>query len=147
ITLVHKPFKYELKPATGDPGSTATLTIDGERFDHRRLYRFPDMDVRLVPVITENVAAGTLRISQSPSELATLGRLAAMFASQSGALINEATVLTAERGQNMQQRLESDIQSIEEVNAQLNQTNERVLPLLQTLTSQNLGADPSAWKK
>jgi tetratricopeptide (TPR) repeat protein len=146
ITLVHKPFKYELKPATGDPGSTATLTIDGERFDHRRLYRFPDMDVRLVPVITENVAAGTLRISQSPSELATLGRLAAMFASQSGALINEATVLTAERGQNMQQRLESDIQSIEEVNAQLNQTNERVLPLLQTLTSQNLGADPSAWK-
>jgi hypothetical protein len=148
ITLIHKPFKYELRPASGAPGSTATLMIDGEQFDLRRLYRLPDMDVRLVPVISETT--GLLfrgDQQQNASALAILSRLGAGMASQSGALIGEATELTEQRGQEVQQRLENDVRSIDETNAQINQTNERLLPLLETLTSQNLGVDPVAWKK
>ena len=48
VNLVHKPYKYEVKPGTG-PGSTATLFVDGELFDRQRLYRFPDVDVRVIP--------------------------------------------------------------------------------------------------
>jgi hypothetical protein len=44
------------------------------------------------------------------------------------------------------QTLEDDIRTIEAVNAQIDRTNARVLPLLQTLTGQNFAADPTAWQ-
>ena len=48
IGLIHRPYKYKVVPGAG-PGSTAALMVDGEKFDMRRLYRFPDLDVRLAP--------------------------------------------------------------------------------------------------
>jgi hypothetical protein len=143
ITLVHKPFKYELKPASGARGSTATLTIDGERFDERRLYRFPDIDIRLAPKISLMITSGNT-VASSPLMASRLG---ASLASQTGDLLSDATELTQQRDQDMQRRLENDIQSIEETNAQINETNGHLLPLLETLTGQKLGADPAAWKQ
>jgi Pretoxin HINT domain/HEAT repeats len=147
ITLIHKPFKYELKPASGAPGSTATLMIDGERLDLRRLYRFPDMDIRLAPAISYVAGFGGLSGAADASTLVALGRLGAGLAAQSGAMISAATELNQQRSQDMQQTLENDIRSIEETNAQINQTNDRSLPLLETLTSQKFGVDPPEWRK
>ena len=49
ITLVRRPYKYEVRTGNG-PGSVGELVVDGERFDLRRLYQFPTIDFRLVPV-------------------------------------------------------------------------------------------------
>ena len=50
IARVHKPYKYQIKPAQG-PGTTAALLVDGEQFDIRRLYRIPTIDDRLGPPV------------------------------------------------------------------------------------------------
>ena len=36
---------------------------------------------------------------------------------------------------------------IDQANSQINLINDRVLPLLETLTGQKLGADPDSWRK
>ena len=43
--------------------------------------------------------------------------------------------------------LANDIETVEAVNKQLNQMNDRVLPVLKTLTGQELGPDPEPWRK
>jgi tetratricopeptide (TPR) repeat protein len=155
INVVRRPFKYEVKPGDG-PGSTGVLMVDGERFDIRRFYRFPEVQVSLITV--ENMAvAGAILIAptavtgpsgKGPSQAAAMMTLSGRaFALQQQnyamGLMNEAI----QRDQIVQQKLESDVQTIEEVNAQINETNERVLPLLEALTGQNLGAEPGPWQK
>ena len=46
-----------------------------------------------------------------------------------------------------QRRIEDDVRDLEKWNAEINQTNERALPLLRSLTNQNFGLDPEQWKK
>ena len=46
---VRRPYKYTVRPGSG-PGSTGELYVDGERFDLRRVYQFPTLDLRLFPV-------------------------------------------------------------------------------------------------
>lgn len=46
-----------------------------------------------------------------------------------------------------QQQLEHDIAAVEATNAAYHQLNERVLPILDHLTGQELGEDPEAWAK
>ncbi len=72
INLVARPFKFTVRPGSG-PGSTGELFVDGERFDVRRLYRFPTIDLRLIPVnMSTPITASTfgysrLSLSSSPS--------------------------------------------------------------------------------
>ena len=47
----------------------------------------------------------------------------------------------------VQQTLEDDVRTIQDLNTQIDQLNERVLPVLETLTGQSLGADPEAWRR
>ena len=42
--------------------------------------------------------------------------------------------------------LAQDVQTIEAINAQINQLNDRVLPIVETASGQNLGAEPDKWK-
>ena len=49
INLLRRPYKYTVRPGSG-PGSTGELYVDGERFDLRRVYQFPTVDMRLFPV-------------------------------------------------------------------------------------------------
>jgi hypothetical protein len=45
-----------------------------------------------------------------------------------------------------QQQLQAQVAVIESVNAEIQQANDRVLPVLQELTGQELGPDPEAWR-
>jgi hypothetical protein len=45
-----------------------------------------------------------------------------------------------------QGQIEGDIRLLEQTNAQIDQTNDRALPILQSLTNQNFGVDPDQWK-
>ena len=55
IALIHKPYKYEVKPAT-TPGTPGLLFVDGECFDLQRFYRFPEFDARLIPKLDINLS-------------------------------------------------------------------------------------------
>ncbi len=54
---------------------------------------------------------------------------------------------TFQRDLGVIQTMNQDIQSVQAANNQINQVNGRVLPILETLTGKNLGAEPQSWKK
>ncbi len=151
VALVRKPFKYELKPGDG-PGSTAVLMVDGERFDIRRLYRSPGVKVDFISRIDLMFAtgidvipsvippyAGNNAALQQKSEYVAYRISEGLLAN---ALMNEAMI----RSSAVKQSLDNDIQMLEDLNAQIEQANGRILPLLDALTGQNFGADPRAWQ-
>ncbi len=153
VSAIHRPFKYEIKPGAG-PGSTGSLLVDGERFDIRRFYRFPEVEAQLMPPVQVlanlpilNPAPVTTQAGSSASQVSTMmtlsGRAYAIGRQQLGAIMLQEAFA---RDQVVRQKLESDVAMVEDVNAQINQTNDRVLPLLGSLTGQNFGADPQAWK-
>ena len=65
IGLVRKSFKYEIKPGNG-PGTIGVLFVEGERFDLRRLYRFPDLSPQNSPIDVAGLA-GTELMLLTPS--------------------------------------------------------------------------------
>jgi tetratricopeptide (TPR) repeat protein len=165
IAVVHKPFKYEVKTGKG-PGSTASLMVDGERFDIRRFYRYPDIDIRMVPGLQvweggQNFFPGRVAFAVSPGrQQVNPSPFALMFAelnmstsiaasvAQSRQMMAAAAVEQVQReNAAVQQTLDDDVRMLDEANARINATNDRALPLLQTLTGQDLGDDPKPWQK
>ena len=151
IGLVHRRYKYQVVPGSG-PGSTAALMVDGERFDMRRLYRFPVMDVRLAPPMY-NITAnpnGTfpgLNAAQAVNLFSLNNRLNAALAQERQMIIEEAARETIQMNLAVEQTLESDVLRLEQANTQIDEGNARLLPLLETLTGQTRGADPESWRK
>ncbi len=149
IRLVRKPFKYEIKPGNG-PGTTGVLLVDGERFDIRRLYRFPDVlpgysTVAVIyresglniPFLQPAFAGNSPAQQKSAAMTDEIAR--ELFAT---AVLGEAM----RRDAAVQQTLDNDVQTIEAMNAQIEKTNGRALPLLATLTGQDFGANPQQWQ-
>ncbi len=150
VAAIHRPFKYEIRPGSG-PGSIGALFVDGERFDIRRFYRFPDVEVGLVPPAT--IAWNAMLVTPTPAAgQSGNGAAAVMTISGRAHALAQQQVATAlfqesvRRDQIVQQKLESDVETIEQVNAQIRQTDDTVLPLLRSLTGQSFGADPQAWQ-
>ncbi len=153
INLIHKPFKYEVKPGQS-PGSAGELMVDGERFDLRRFYRTPTFDTRLMPPIDITLKPASF---DGPGQFATPAQAAAMFSIARGIqsmMTYQWAQLTAEgieqaqdRADDIRRSLYADVDLIEQANAQINESNERLLPLLETLTGQRLGTDPEKWRK
>jgi hypothetical protein len=165
ISMIRKPFKYQVRPVNG-PGSVGELFVEGEKFNVRRLYRSRAIDPALIPAgsfapsmtVDPLVNAGTLAPGESP---APAGRRSNPGLDFTDYLVNQAFAsagstrdlqlarrLDAIRQDNqaVQQRLDSDVRALEEINGQINQLNGRVLPIVTTLTGQNLGAEPENWK-
>jgi hypothetical protein len=153
ISLIHKPLRYEVKRGTG-PGSVGVLMVEGEKFDFKRFYRMPTIDVRLSPSMTMSVGLQRYdgpRLTATPAQAAQLFNVANAIvqglAYQTGVQTLEAMEERQSRIDRLDRTLESDIQTIEAVNAQIKQTNETALPLLEQLTGQKLDADPAPWRK
>src|SRR5262249_45708824 len=136
INLVRRPFKYTVQPGAG-PGSPVELYVDGERFDVRRLYRFSTLDVRLVPVPTPPLPDSVIEAMRANDGM-VVGRkivagMASAVAEQRRRMIEAAMRETLERNRTVQQSLQEDIRSVEAANAQINQVDDRVLPILKAL--------------
>ena len=71
----------------------------------------------------------------------------ASMVAQAEMMMYAAMLETVERNLVVERTLENDVQTIEAMNAQMNQVNDRVLPVLRTLTSQDLGPEPESWRK
>ena len=155
INLVRRPFKYTVQPGAG-PGSTGELYVDGERFDVRRLYRFSTFDVRLVPVPTPPLPDSAIEAMRANDGMVVtlpglgptiVAGMASAVAEQRQRMIEAAMRETLERNRTVQQSLQEDIRSVEAANAQINQVDDRVLPILKALTGHDLGTDPDSWRK
>jgi tetratricopeptide (TPR) repeat protein len=151
VGRVHKRYKYQVQPGKG-PGSTGSLTVDGEKFDIQRFYPMPDLDVRLMPqvditgYVSNNPGFRDTPIQrQAAAELSA--RLNAAVAMQQQIMIAAAVEETRARDLAMQRTQENDVRMLDELNARIDETNDRVLPLLQTLTGQDFGPDPKPWRK
>ncbi len=151
IALVHKPFKYEVRPGNG-PGTTSRLLVDGEQFDIDRLYRPPTFDVRLVPFISSYDSSTTMQAAaanaglparMSNGRFAIVAGLATEMAAQQQAMVAAAMQETLRRDLAVQQSLANDIRTVEAANVPIKQVNERVLPVLQKLTGADLAQIPS----
>ena len=151
IALIHKPYNYEVKPAT-TPGAPGLLFVDGERFDLRRFYRFPEFDTRLIPKLdidlstcpTEAPGNDQKSINAMIKEAYMLRAVAAV---QNTVAVAQAMEATQTRIAALERGIVDDVQRIEETNAQINETNGRVLPILESLTGQKIGVDQVAWQK
>jgi hypothetical protein len=146
ISFVHKPYKYEVKPGNG-PGSTGALVVNGEQFDVQRLYRFPDLDVRLMPSPTITISLDAVSPFQLSGLLRLADRINAYARMQQEMLLNAAVQETRRRDLAVERTLENDVRMLDDANTQINQTNDRLLPLLEMLTGQQLGPDPLPWRK
>ena len=71
----------------------------------------------------------------------------ASMAAQAEMMMVAAMMETVQRNLAVEQTLENDVQTIEAINAQMNQVNDRVLPLLRALTAHDLGPEPESWRK
>ena len=143
INLLHRPYKYELKPANG-PGTTAALLVDGEKFDLQRLYRFPRVNPRFVPVVS--VTQTILRPMTQAQENKNAQTIFMVGLLASNVLAN-ALEQSQRRSQQIEQILEDDVRVIQNANTQINYANSLVLPLLSSVTGQQFEADPKPWQK
>jgi hypothetical protein len=144
INLLHKPYKYDVRRGNG-AGTTATLMLDGERFNLRRLYRFPVVDPRFLP-FGVNIL-GTVIQPLRPFQEFTNVIDSAVARIMANNILGEAQEQSQKRNQEVAQTLEDDIRAIDDANTRINYTNALVLPLLESVTGQQLGAEPVAWQK
>jgi hypothetical protein len=120
--------------------------VEGSRFDFTRFYRMPVLDARFMPPV--NITVRTSLLDGQVAEATSLkSMLQRSLAAQAGMQIEEATQETQSRIDRLNRTLNDDISSIEEANAQFKETNESLLPLLETLTGQKFGDDPEPWRK
>jgi Pretoxin HINT domain len=164
ITLVRKPFTYKVRPING-PGSTGELFIEGETFNVRRVYRSRPADPGLIPPASfaPSAVADPLLTSaaSAPQEAARPGLskdivfdpLADLVSQAFASASTKQDVRVAQRlelirqdNQTQRQRLAADVEAIDATNARIRELNGRVLPILTTLTGQDLGAEPEKWK-
>jgi tetratricopeptide (TPR) repeat protein len=168
ISLIRKPFKYQVQPMTG-PGSTGVLFIEGEKFNVRRIYRSMAVDAGWMPAggRVPSAAANDLGMfaAPAPTPLALESQLNPsansagdpydFLASQvrssalsSGDIDNSLRQLQRVRQSNdmLQQSLAQDVRRINAINDQINLLNSRVLPIVENASRQRLGAEPDKWK-
>jgi Pretoxin HINT domain len=152
---VHRRYKYEVKPADR-PGATAVLLVDGERFDIRQFYRLPEflIDPRLVPrlqLATLPITNGvTLPFGDTPYGRLSGGLALAQNSARASEVQRARVFEGIEEARNrvlaVVQSLDDDVRMLDALNAQIEQTNEHVLPLLEGFAGQSFGTDSKAWQ-
>ncbi len=154
INMVHKPYKYKINPGTGS-GSTGSLVVDGEQFDLQRFYWFPTVETRMSPPVasmpTAAPMAGGMVVptssARAPQALTASAQFNLNLAWEREMSIAAAMQQSLQATAAVQKTLEDDIRMIQAANTQIDQFNERLLPVLESLTGQKLGADPQAWRR
>ncbi len=164
ITLVRKPFTYKVRPIDG-PGSTGELFVEGETFNVRRVYRSRPLDPGLIPPgsiapsatadpLVDPVAMGgqTLPLAGLPTGYGfdpltdLVARAFESASTQRDLRIAQRLDQVRQDNQVQRQRIADDVRSLDAINARIRELDGRILPILTTLTGQDLGAEPEKWK-
>jgi len=155
IGLIRKPFKYQVRPSSG-PGSPGVLFVEGERFNVQRIYQFATVDPSLYsarlftpsipfdPYSAQNL--GMASMAAMPVQGAGPIQSALASAARRDLQIGATIENVRQANQVVEQRLAMDVQALETTNAQITRVNQGVLPLLKTITGQDLGVEPDKWR-
>ncbi len=171
IDLVHRPFKYEVRPSNG-PGSSGELFVEGERYNVRRFYQNQSMvpamwggrlfspALGFDPFAAQSGQANAAGAGQA----AIPGRFANNPANSSASLplpfmrmlqdpdaqqdlgTRYQMQKFRETDAGLQRRLMADVQFIKSANDGINRLNSRTRPVLNAITGRDLGDDPENWK-
>jgi tetratricopeptide (TPR) repeat protein len=155
IGLIRQPIKYHVRPSNG-PGSTGVLFVEGERFNVQRIYetwaidpslfsaRFFTTSVPFDPFSAQNLAMAGL----APNALTPSGPMSSAHAAAARRDLEIAARIEdiRESNQIVEQRLAMDVQALEATNAEIREVNQRVVPLLKTITGQDMGVEPGKWR-
>lgn len=169
IALLRDPIKYEVKPV-GGPGSPGVLFVEGEKVNVRRLYPYPAPPVlprffnSSVPfdpfgqnwegdpwtlntsLRARLLAQQTARRLMSGLDVSTRrvnAMDAAILRDQQIAVNNQDAQRAAFSAQ---QQLTNDVTTLEQQNTAIHETNQRILPVLQSTTDQDYGEDGKQWQ-
>ncbi|WP_165226160.1 polymorphic toxin-type HINT domain-containing protein [Aquisphaera insulae] len=168
IAVVRRPFRYKLAPGNG-PGTAARLVVDGQEYNFERTYRFPTFieapaqpfaATLEVPNVVNNLPANASAADRKESE----GRIreavaqaeirnqitmsqAAMVLYWNEVYRRQALEETARRNAAVEEGMERDVRTIEAINGAIEEADARALPLLRTLSGQDLGTDTDAWAR
>lgn len=152
MALMTDPIRYEVRPV-GGPGSPGVLTVEGQRFNVRRLYAPPPppnvaprpgdvitYDDLGMPVVTRPLfVAGFHNLDRKGQLL-----LKTEVAVQSSAAQN---LLEAQRGAAAARaQLETDVALIEAINDDRNRFNELVMAAAKDATGKDRGRTPKQWR-
>jgi hypothetical protein len=149
VSLLRKPFKVELD-RSDRPRSTATLSVEGDEANLRRIYEFPELDPRLVPSgLSATVVDSyfTPAIRTKPSEFMAIYAMSRALAAYSSQVLVDAMWQRQQQHEELQQSIQNDLRNFDDANSQISELNDRLLPLLDSLTGQKLGTEPAAWRK
>src|SRR5262249_5458161 len=136
ITMIRKPVKYQVRPVNG-PGSTGELFVEGGEFNVTRLYRSRAIDPGLIPagafapamtgdpLVNANVLTPGTSGPQPGTGLDFTDYLVAQAFATAGSSrdLQLARRLDSIRQDNqaVQQRLESDIRALDQINNPIDQ--------------------------
>ncbi len=172
ISLIRKPFTYTIRK--GDqPGTAGELLVEGETFNVRRVYRLRSTDLATIPAESFSPMATTRngtpldtnivffrQVAQATART-TFGQGAGSIRDSNGDLLAGAIASTnvpesLRRDRQIEairqdirvlrERLADDILTVDAMNADIRQLNDRVLPIVTAMTGKNLGAEPEKWK-
>ncbi|WP_165233271.1 polymorphic toxin-type HINT domain-containing protein [Aquisphaera insulae] len=134
VGLLRRPLKYKVIPG-GSPGLAGQLLVDGEAFDLRKLYRYPDLPQAVAQVISlPSIFLKNLDLVDQ--FLASTNAMEQQFARQE----------TIRRTLAVEQRIEDDARQLEQVNTTIQTVNGRILPILRVVTGRDDGPNPESWK-
>jgi hypothetical protein len=172
VASVAKPIRYQVQPLQG-PGSPGTVLIEGDEQNYAKHYAVAPMTntaLRRRPAADEAMVYGDdglpYAVKLPGPGLAQFGGYVSGVSPGSSAFDPFASfsdpapvrsLLTPNQQRNVRmardatERLQaqqaSDIAAIEATNARIEETNSRVLPILQTVTGFTQGADPVFWQR
>ena len=168
ISLIRKPFTYRSgrstsrdRPAScssrARPSTSAACTahaasipalIPGRASSRRRGASSPLVDAIADGLAGDAAPAAGPRRARASTRSTIWWRKRSPRPTSSGRTCGPRSRLDAIRQdiQVLAQRLAEDVQTIDAINAQIKQLNDRVLPIVTTMTGQDLGAEPEKWK-
>jgi hypothetical protein len=152
VGLMKDPLRYEVRPV-GGPGSPGVLFVEGERFNVRRFYAPPPLNIPFrpgdtisfdafgMPVITHplGLPLGKRGVPGSKSLVYETDRSVSYSVTQG--MIEAQKGALAAQGQ-----LEGDVAQVEAINDSRNTFNELVMDVAKAASGRDLGKTPKDWR-
>ncbi|WP_406697877.1 polymorphic toxin-type HINT domain-containing protein [Singulisphaera sp. Ch08] len=166
VGLLRTPIKFEVRPFRG-PRMPGELFVEGERYNVHRVYGVsPNLALRVPQRIFDNSVPFAPDSDQTRWLASnTAGTILAETArGYDGSRVSDRAVdttsMAADRDVRIaqalnrlqplldvsQQQLDNDVSRLENINRDIREVNARTLPVLTSITAEDLGEAPAAWQ-
>ena len=167
ISLIRLPIKFELRP-TSEPGSASVLFVEGQKANSRISYENPTFGRLPIParlfapgvpydpyasqaaLMSANFPATQGKVQQQGNANQLVGDTTRLALERDGIIaqrLAQNAAVVKEQAQQVQNRIQADVQTLVAMNETIAETNQSTLTVLKDVTNQDLGDKPEPWKK